>query len=112
MRLTLPCVSNCTDKHNEMKTTELEKLETLLIRNRLMSKMKRNGHSFKEEIKFETNPASLSIRLVIGGEDKGLIGYKYIYEGDCVFKKAEELYKNILLAYDDCRYGSVPRDLE
>lgn len=95
-----------------MKTTELEKLETLLIRNRLKSKMQRNKHSFKEEIKFETNPASLSIRVVIGGEEKGLVSLKYIYEGDCVFKKAEELYYNILLAYDDCRYGVIPRDLE
>lgn len=108
----LYCVSNCTDKHTEMKTTELEKLETLLIRNRLRSKMQRNRHSFKEEIKFETNPASLSIRVVIGGEEKGLVSLKYIYQGDCVFKKAEELYKDILLAYDDCRFGVVPRDLE
>ena len=60
--------------------------------------MQRNRHSFKEDIKFETNPASLSIRVVIGGEEQRLISWKYIYECDCVFKEAEELYNDILLA--------------
>lgn len=95
-----------------MKTTELDKLETLLIRNRLRSRVQRNRHSLKEDIKFETNPASLSIRLVIGGEELGLISVKYIYEGECVFEKAGELYNDTLTAYNDCRYGVIPRDLE
>jgi hypothetical protein len=82
-----------------MNTLRIKTFESLNNRNKLQQQALRNRHTFKEEIYIEIDNSCLVINVVVGGEEKGIVCYKCVYEGDCFFKKLNELYTDLLEEY-------------
>jgi len=83
-----------------MDKSKINTFRSLNNRNKLQQQALRNRHTFKEEIYIEIDNYCLVINIVVGGEEKGIVYYKYIYEGDCFFEGLAELYNELLKEYD------------
>ena len=59
----------------------------------------RSGDSFEEDIYWDVNNMSLTIKVVLGGEEKGFYGYRHIYDFSNLYKESNEFYSELLEGY-------------
>tara|TARA_B100001167_G_C16774583_1_gene310390 strand:- start:9148 stop:9438 length:291 start_codon:yes stop_codon:yes gene_type:complete len=83
-----------------MNISKINTFRSLNNRNKLQQQALRNRHTFKKELYIDIDNSCLVIKVVVGGEEKGIVYYKYVYEGDCFFKELNELYADLLKEYD------------
>ena len=83
-----------------MDISKINTFRSLNSRNKLQQQALRNTHTFKEEIYIDIESSCLVANVIIGGNEKGIVYYKYIHEGDCFFKGLSELYTDLLKEYE------------
>ena len=92
-------------------TTELDKISTLLDRNVLKGLANNNNHSFEEKIYLDYKLSCLVIEILIGGKERGVYGFTYIRENECVFSKLKYMYSDLINLYKEMK-SKIPQDLK
>ena len=63
-----------------MNISKINTFRSLNNRNKLQQQALRNRHTFKEKLYIDIDKSCLVINIVVGGEEKGIVYYRYIYE--------------------------------